>query len=352
MKELLSHKNIFLYGAGNLGRKLHKFLKSNGIEIKAFLDKRENALPIEGTKVINPFTNEIDTTNAIVIVSIFNRDIDFTVVKGQLLHIGFDEVISFLEFYPYCSDELGDWYWMSNNKEYLYDDKTLASVSDLLEDTLSKDIFASIINTRKSNNYELFPKKYPIEEQYFSKDIPLRKYTEFIDCGAYDGDTLDAMKDMNITCGKIYAFEPDLQNFQKLLDKVKKYHQQAVLFPCGVHSHTELLRFNSGAGEGSAISKEGVEIIQCVALDDVLIHTISEPAFLKMDIEGAELDALKGAENLIRNADIDLAICVYHKPMDIVEIPQLISTYGDYDFYLRLYGYYGMDLVLYALKKK
>jgi len=272
--------------------------------------------------------------------------------KEQLLHIGFEKVISFLEFYPYCSGELGDWYWMSNNKEYLYDDKTLNFVSDLLKDTLSKDIFASVINTRKSNNYEFFPKKYPIEEQYFSKDIPLRNYAEFIDCGAYDGDTLDAMKNHEYTTQKIYAFEPDLQNFQKLSDKVKEYHRQAVLFPCGVHSHTELLCFNSGAGEGSAISKEGEAMIQCVALDDVLIHTVSGPAFLKMDIEGAELSALKGAENLIRNADVDLAICVYHKPTDIVEIPQLISTYGDYDFYLRLYGYYGMDLVLYALKKK
>jgi len=80
MKELLSNKNIFLYGAGNLGRKLHHFLKSNDIEIKAFLDKKENTLPIEGTIAINPFTSEIDTANATVIVSVFNRDIDFTVI--------------------------------------------------------------------------------------------------------------------------------------------------------------------------------------------------------------------------------------------------------------------------------
>jgi FkbM family methyltransferase len=238
------------------------------------------------------------------------------------------------------------------NKDYLYDEDTLASVSGLLKDSLSKKIFSAIINTRKSNNYEDLPKKYPIEEQYFSKDIPLDTFTGFIDCGAYDGDTIDAMEKMGILCEKIYAFEPDLKNFKKLADKVKKYQKQAILFPCGVHSSTELLRFNSGSGEGSMISDEGNEVIQCISLDDALINVTRREGkmLLKMDIEGAELEALKGAKDLIQNNDVNLAICVYHKPKDIIEIPQLINTFGEYNFYLRLYGYYGMELVLYAIK--
>jgi FkbM family methyltransferase len=160
------------------------------------------------------------------------------------------------------------------------------------------------------------------------------------------------MINQKIPVDKIYAFEPDLQNFKKLTDRVKEYNQQVVLFPCGVYSHTEFLHFNSGAGEGSKLSDEGNEVIPCVALDDVLINAISGPAYLKMDIEGAELNALKGAKNLIEKCDIDLAICVYHKPHDIIKIPQWVNTFGKYDFYLRLYGYYGMELVLYAVKRK
>jgi hypothetical protein len=71
---------------------------------------------------------------------------------------------------------------------------------------------------------------------------------------------------------------------------------------------------------------------------------------LKMDIEGAELEALKGAGSLIRKSDVDLAICLYHKPHDILEIPMLISAFGSYSSYLRLYGHYGMELVMYAIK--
>jgi FkbM family methyltransferase len=239
---------------------------------------------------------------------------------------------------------------MSDNTEYLREEQT---IYDLLSDDVSRRIFNAIAAVRRTGAYESLPAKYPIEEQYFSKDIPLRKYSEFIDCGAYDGDTLDAMDSMNIAVNKIYAFEPDLQNFAKLADKVKKRNTPTALFPCGVYSSTQLLRFDAGSGESSKISETdtAATTIQAVALDDVLINTLSGRVMLKMDIEGAELDALKGAENMIRKNDIDLAICVYHKPQDIIEIPKLINTFGKYDFYLRLYGYYGMELVLYAIKQ-
>jgi FkbM family methyltransferase len=344
-------KKVYLYGAGNLGKRLCCFLKHHDIKIECFLDKKKSLSLIEGLKVEDPFTGEINKKDALVIVSIFNRDVNFLDIKKQLSAVGFDDIISFIEFYPCCFHKFGDWYWLSGDKDYLSDDQKNDSIYNSLCDSLSQEIFSSIIKTRKTNSYECLPNPYPIEEQYFFKDIPLNRYNEFIDCGAYDGDTLDALVNKEIPIDKIYAFEPDLCNFNKLANKIRSYGRQAVLFPCGVHSSTELLRFNSGAGEGSMISDEGDEIIQCVALDDVLIDVISGPTLLKMDIEGAELNALKGAEHLIRNHNVDLAVCLYHKPHDIIEIPQLISTFGKYNFYIRLYGHYGMELVLYAIKQ-
>lgn len=69
-----------------------------------------------------------------------------------------------------------------------------------------------------------------------------------------------------------------------------------------------------------------------------------------MDIEGAELQALKGAENIIRRYRPKLAICIYHKPEDLYEIPQFIkSCHSDYKFYIRHYTDIFSELVLYAI---
>ena len=83
-------------------------------------------------------------------------------------------------------------------------------------------------------------------------------------------------------------------------------------------------------------------------MDDVLID--SNPTFIKMDIEGAEYKALKGAERVIRKCHPKLAISVYHKPEDIFDIPSLILEYNsDYRFYLRHYSLTSSETILYVV---
>ena len=72
--------------------------------------------------------------------------------------------------------------------------------------------------------------------------------------------------------------------------------------------------------------------------------------FLKMDIEGSELAALRGAERIIREQRPKLAICVYHKPEDMWEIPGFIlNCHPDYKLYLRHYSISYTETVLYAV---
>jgi hypothetical protein len=69
-----------------------------------------------------------------------------------------------------------------------------------------------------------------------------------------------------------------------------------------------------------------------------------------MDIEGAELEAIKGAKRIIEEQKPKLAICVYHKPEDIWELPELILSYNkEYKFYIRHYSYKDNETVLYAV---
>jgi hypothetical protein len=73
-------------------------------------------------------------------------------------------------------------------------------------------------------------------------------------------------------------------------------------------------------------------------------------SFIKMDIEGAELEALRGAQNTIRQHKPKLAVCVYHMQEDLVTIPQyILSLREDYKLYLRHYGNSCTETVLYAI---
>jgi hypothetical protein len=97
------------------------------------------------------------------------------------------------------------------------------------------------------------------------------------------------------------------------------------------------------------VSADGGSTVTAVALDDVLVGW--HPTFIKMDIEGSEVEALAGARRVILENRPSLAICVYHRPDHLWRIPLLLSRSADmigYRYYLRAHGFNGFDTVLYA----
>lgn len=91
--------------------------------------------------------------------------------------------------------------------------------------------------------------------------------------------------------------------------------------------------------------KEGC-VIETVALDELIDERVT---FLKMDIEGAEAEAIKGAKNMIQKDKPKLAICIYHKPNDLWEIPLMIhELVPEYKMYIRHMGIRCYGTILYA----
>lgn len=69
-----------------------------------------------------------------------------------------------------------------------------------------------------------------------------------------------------------------------------------------------------------------------------------------MDVEGAELIALKGAEQTIKKYKPKLAISIYHKPNDLWEIPLLIKSWvPEYKIYIRHYNVVSSETIMYAI---
>jgi len=190
--------------------------------------------------------------------------------------------------------------------------------------------------------------------QYF--DLPELKLSNnevFIDAGSFDGKTASCFVDLcrkrGIKYKGIWAFEPDSNNRGKCINTLescgsKKYQ----VIECGLwHEDTEL-RFSSGGNAFSKVLNDGDSIVKVRALDNIIKD--DDVTFIKMDIEGAEYNALLGAEQIIKKNKPKLAISIYHKPEDICEIPLLIKKMNEeYKFYLRHYSVAEFDTVLYAI---
>ncbi len=193
--------------------------------------------------------------------------------------------------------------------------------------------------------------------QYF--DLPeishLSEHEVFADVGCYDGLSAVYFDKWCAGAGFSYCFEPDKTNIERIRRVLSnKGISSYELIDKGAWSRCETLSFVSTGNSVSHVSEDAelfaddADKIEVVALDDVLFD--KGVTFIKMDIEGAEYDALLGAKRIISEQTPKLAICVYHKPQDIWVIPELILSYNDkYRFYLRHYSYKDNETVLYAI---
>ena len=172
-----------------------------------------------------------------------------------------------------------------------------------------------------------------------------------MDCGAFNGDTVEQFINW---CGgnydKIFAVEADPVNFaelEKFIDA--KNYKNVVPVNCGVWNEKTTLTFSDSNNTGSAISGSGNIKIDTDTIDNI---TGGEKiSFIKMDIEGAELEALQGAAETIKKFKPTLAICAYHKAEDLITLPQFIKSLNpDYKLYLRKHTLaIDTELVLYAI---
>lgn len=188
-------------------------------------------------------------------------------------------------------------------------------------------------------------------DQYFPSDIiALSDNESFVDCGAFVGGVFrDFHQRVNGNFSAYYAFEPVPDAFAFLSKAVNGSKGCLYLYNKGVSDRHASLRLsieNSEYGKAT-VSETGEVEIEVFDIDSV----ISEPvSYIKMDIEGSELDALKGAEKTIRKNKPKLAICVYHKNDDLIEIPKYLDKLDiGYRLYLRHHTWDATETVLYAI---
>jgi FkbM family methyltransferase len=330
-------------------------LVDNGLPVYGFIDHLTREAPfLFGMPVHSPErAAEIGISEkAIVVLGLHNYQADVSKIIERLAKAGFTKILSSVDVYDFFGRQLGVRYWLTSRDYYFSLQTILDETYSLWADNISKSIFRAVLEFRLTGD----TRKLPVPDlvnPYHPTDLPLWKMPlRFVDCGAFDGDTLADFIKNRIELEAVAAFEPDLMNYVKLSRFVSSHKRELPevnLFPCGVYSSTVQLAFETGQGMASNISNRGTTFIQCVALDDA-IPTLA-PNLIKMDIEGAEYNALLGARQIISTHTPGLAVSLYHRPEHLWQLPMLVESIapGKYKFYTRSHAMNDFELVLYAI---
>ena len=237
----------------------------------------------------------------------------------------------------------------------------ILEITNLLDDEKSKLILNNRMNFMLTGDVK-YLSQIPIDKvSYFSEEYLNINHNEvYVDCGAFNGDSiLEFSNYVGAKYNKIIAFEPSKDIYLKLEDTViKNSLRNVITVNAGNGLQDQVLNFLNMKNEGSLVideesiskltedDKSKIEKIRIKKLDNYIEE---QPTFIKMDIEGYELEALKGAEKILKTLKPKLAICIYHKEMDFYEIPlYLKSIVPEYKFKIRQHYDALYDTVLYA----
>jgi len=187
-------------------------------------------------------------------------------------------------------------------------------------------------------------------DQYF--DLPNICWCDeevFIDMGCWNGDTDVLLKNkIGARLKKCIVFEASQGRFDICKQKLEENKINYEFIPKGAYSRQGTLVLKM-ADDGQVSTSVGRKYAVDVTSLDIVLKG-EKCTFIKMDIEGAELEALIGSKDTIKQYAPKMAIAVYHKPEDIYTIPlKILEINPNYKFYLRHYQHTSLETVLYAI---
>ena len=215
---------------------------------------------------------------------------------------------------------------------YMYNLPTLYEVHEMLEDEESKATLRSYIKGMVTNSLKYY--RYTSAPHYFLQGFLPEEGDIAIDGGAFDGETAI---DFKMQGAKVYSFEMEPNNYKNCLKKAKEYN--FVIENLGLSDKAfESFYYENTSGSHRVNEDTGL-VAKFIDLDTYVVEKkIPRVDYIKLDIEGAELEMLHGAAKTISRWKPKMAVSAYHKPEDILTLPTYIKTIRpDYEFKLRHY---------------
>ena len=341
-----AEKPIFLYGTGNGADKIIDVCESRGITLSGVFasDGFVRDRVFRGMKVRSYSDVTTEYGDGIIVLLAFGTTraevLDFIEKLDERHELYIPEV-------PLYGGELFDSAYFENHR------KQLDSARSTLSDERSRSLFDDAVNFRLTGKRAYLADTEPME-------VTLRTlFSDFkggviVDGGAYKGDSAAIFAEC-LHPDIILALEADPKTAIKLADYAKSETRTEVhAIHAALWSEDGELSYSSsgsrGAGESGQNRRATERTVPAVTLDTLLASTRAD--FIKLDIEGAEHEAIRGGKNVILRDQPSMAVSLYHRTDDLWALPLMLrELLPEHRFYLRRVPCIPMwDLTLYAIK--
>lgn len=359
----LESGGFYVYGASHYGQALMRYLEKIDLLPLAILDRAPRFDSYCGVPV-EVFGDQAFATDLPVLVTILG----FAGVTESIEAKGFTNIVETLDVfaaYPESLRFLNECgvLWMQAPASSQVDDSKCERLAPLWADAASKQLFDKMVRYRSNPSAEDYalPEQY---EMYFPPQVKgLYDYPQLnvLDVGIYDGDTfagfyhrygerIEQYTGVEICVSNVEKLKTRLKNMSLPEDFID-VERVAVGLPANA---ALVVKENASASTVEVVFDGQIESEHTVEAADLgeLMNRV-QCNILKMDIEGADYDALVQAQQYISTNVPTLALSLYHRPQDLWEIPLLIEDLapGKYDFYLRQEGHWYLETQFYAVPK-
>jgi FkbM family methyltransferase len=345
-------QRLILFGAGPLGRTTLAGLRQAGLEPLAFADNNQSlwGTQVDGLSVLSP-AEAVQRYGdaACFVVTIYNG----SGVRRQLAGLGRERIAPFTPLYwkysevfiPHTGVELP--HKLREHFDVIRD--CYASLGD----AASRRELCEQLSWRYWLQFEALSKASDPQNIYFPFDLLHPSADEvFVDCGSFDGDTVTSFsRHWQGTFRHIFALEPDPANRTALNRTIEKLglSRRVTVLPYAAGNESGPISFAfSGSAGSHRVQDSSAPAVECRKLDDISWEF--PPTYIKMDIEGSEPEALRGAAQVLQQHRPVVAACTYHRAEHSWAIPNLIHTIvPDYKIFLRRYAEESWEGVCYAV---
>ena len=342
---LLQLNEVIVFGTGAAAESVTKVLEQYGVNILCYADNdiAKQQLLFHDKQVMAPEKLK-KAPQLILIASLWAKDIAAQLRQLECKYLDFSFCVDFLR-------------WKDHFNCEVFDVEKAVNVG--LNFLRGVDLQNYLGCIRYRQTYDPMHLESPKHDHYMNPNVFPTSDDVYIDGGAWQGDTLLELKDL---CGKnieIHSFEPDEKNYNILTSMIAKKHIpnctviKKALWDCNTTlkfvASAEAVHSMQSRVSGDGLTNQKATEVIATTLDNYSQTIGRKPSYIKMDIEGAEPQALNGAADLLKHCSPKLAISAYHEPNHIWQlIEQINGINSSYKFWFEHHSQHLLESVLYA----